>query len=198
MVLTVQLFQKRLITVTNDEEAAVPTVDVRGVRSDVTRRAEPFNETVGHVLFLDCEDTDVTKLEDWCELNLQVYYIFKSSQGNYHVISPVIRSAIEIYNLKKSCPFDDDEHNRIGYDKRGWVLRFTEKGDKPRPDLVKAVNGVTDRPISEPHVSYIIQEFESDAAIELIREGRECLGYAIKVVEYATYERHKGEDDGLQ
>lgn len=181
-----------------DSEDSRKEVDAAGIRSDVTRKAHPFNETVGHVLFLDCEDTEFQELKAWCNDNLDFYFIFRSSKRNYHVISPVIRSAVEIHRIKKSCPHDDDTHNRIGYDKRGWVLRVTEKGDKPAPDLIAFNNTVIPENysglISEPHVNYVIDEFDTYRAVDLLKDVPEVAGYALKIVQYGTYEKHLDED----
>lgn len=180
-----------------DAESLKKEVDVAGIRSDVTRRAFPMNETVGHVLFLDCEDTNYKALKSWCEANLEVYFIFKSSEDNYHVINPVVRSAVEINEIKKACPYDDSNHRTIGYDKRAWVLRVTEKGDKPAPELVDSRFGVSefgfDRPISEPHVNYIIEEFGTYDYLKTVEKYDMVVGYSLKMVKYGTYEKHEGE-----
>lgn len=177
------------MTIEHDPEfkdvEVVKSVKTKGIQSHVRHINENGNDnvTLGHVLFLDFENTT---LEDVLELlgdRFGTYFLFESSEGNYHVINPVIRSLVKTKELMTSIELQDKEHTDIGLSKGQWTLRATEKGHKDKPKLVtyRYEPNYTDI-YSRPHLEYIAEWHNVNINID----KSSPVGDTLKIVEYFT------------
>lgn len=177
------------------EEKSVKTV---GMRSDVLIETEKDDEyvNVGHVTFLDIENYEegVMTLKADLQGYLDIYSIFKSSENNYHVISPVVRSMADILEIKRSMDIDDDAHEEVGIRKGGWTLRIAEKGSKPKPEYIDShvnptFNLKEQRVLSEPHTQHLIKRSDYAPLFNLLDETK-TVGDRLEIRRYSTRENN--------
>lgn len=161
------------------------TVRVKGIQSHVRHINENGvdNVTLGHVLFMDFEEADLEDVIEVLEQNFNTYFVFESSEGNYHVINPVIRSMIETKEIMDFIDLQDNRHTDIGLSKGQWTLRASEKGYKDKPKLVNyCYSPEYDKIYSKPHLEYIDTIYDVDLNINVASP----VGDTLKIVEYFT------------
>lgn len=172
-----------------------------GFQSHVLKHAEISDEPVllGHACFFDFEDSnyhdavrEITKKH-----NTRAIFVFESSDGNYHAVSPRIMSLQEINDLKSNLEHDDDAHREIGYKKGCWTLRLSEKGNKPKPKFVKAYLDLHDYDkeyaYSRPHMEILKQSYDNkaiDMCFKLIEKSENFVGAETRLVQYSTHENN--------
>lgn len=166
-----------------------------GVMSTVTKeKADGTGQPIGHVAMLDIENSRLDVVKDYAQRHLDAYFIFSSSQGNFHVIDVVIRSLAEINDLMARIPLQDGKHRIIGLDQEGLTLRISEKGYKSRPvlqyshsKLLGAKDG--NRVLSEPHLQFIAQHYGDELAKALTAHPR-AVGDGLRNVVYQTIHKN--------
>lgn len=186
------------------EVTELKRVETVGIQSHVKKFSEIKKETVviGHAQFYDFEDVEFADVQKEIMENIGVGFVFKSSDNNYHVINPIVKSVVEIKALKDDLELDCEAHGDIGLKKGCWTLRAGEKGDKPAPEYAgmvwdESVNLKTEV-FSRPHLQYLeesIPEFTEayDRVQNILNECR-CVGDTMNAVKYETHENNHGVD----
>lgn len=164
------------------------TTKVKALQSHV-REEKPRGRgivTVGHVLMLDIEDSSFFEVYKAVRDKLDLFFIFKSSDNNYHLISPVVRSIAENRRIMNSIELQDSKHTSVGLEKDCWALRVTEKGHKPKPELLHVnYTPEDDVLVSKPHLEALDVIHEAEG-FEKYKNGLTCVGDTLKIVEYHT------------
>lgn len=180
-----------------DDVTVVKSVIANGVNSSVfkSRNVDADRVLLGHVFYADYEDVRFSELYTKKSelLHPPATFIFESSKGNFHAISPVVRSLQKIHEYKDSIPLDDDNHKDYGLKKGYWTLRMSSKGVKPEPEFMGVVNPSLDRlkyhTFSKPHLD-ILADYHDIELAATIREECKTVGDTFNVTKYVTHERN--------
>lgn len=142
--------------------------------------------SIGHVLMLDIEDKKLVDVLNWCDNNLGNYAVFKSSSNSYHVLNPKVRSYEKTYEFLKNISLEDSNHADIGYERGDWVLRISDKPDKPMPELIEySLSMDKKNSYSKPHIKYINALHSNELANEWFKLP--LVGETLRTVQYWTF-----------
>lgn len=151
------------------DQSKLVAAETQGMTSEVYTQGK--EQLLGHVLFCDFDktSTDVI-LEQIAKLD-GITFLLQSSTGCFHAINLVIRTLDETALLKLSLKGDDPNHAKVGYRRRRWVLRYTEKKRpdgytiKKKPQVIKIFYNGIDKNVqrcSRPHRRIIEAMFDVD------------------------------------
>lgn len=165
--------------------------EVVGITSECLDMDKSRFESNKHVAFFDIEESTLEEvIGEMINLGLLNFFIFESSDGNFHVINPRLRSEKSTYALLRRCSLEDEQHAKIGLHRGDWVLRLSDKEEigKEEPTLVyQETNYTKDYAYSKPHLEYIKKLYGSNKAgtclENLITEGKQ-----VKTVKYWTFQ----------
>lgn len=161
--------------------------DCIGVTSHCIRERENFNEVLGHVTMFDVENNSYTEVRNYFKERYDVLFIFESSKDNYHVLIPWIRDFEETYRDMLKCEKEHDPHAKIGYKRGDWVLRISDKPNKPKP-ILRYANAIQNKnkSYSWGHLEYIRQLYDSEIAENCLKYMN-TEGDRLKSVKYSTF-----------
>lgn len=161
--------------------------DCLGVTSHVLEERKDSSSVAGHVLMFDVEDKDFRTVKNYFTERFDVVFIFESSLNNYHVLIPEINSFEETYNMMLKVEMEHTPHTEIGYKRGDWVLRVSDKPDKPKPVLRYADAVMNkDKVLSYPHLMYV-KELYGDKTAENCLKFFNTEGDRLKAVKYSTF-----------
>lgn len=193
---------------TEPERTTEDYFKVKGVKSTVLNENR---ESLGHVLMLDMEETDISTVNSRLDQieEIKIAYIFVSSINedsyNYHVLVPQVFSKREIKDIQERIPEQDENHTSIGFKRGDWVLRVDDKPlkNKVRPFFIEAYVRSIDEDVyfSKPHLK-LYEEFSNKPTLhESVKHDRLeladyildtydnelIIGSKAQIVEYRTY-----------
>lgn len=184
----------------NVEVVELKEVETVGIQSHVKRFSEIKKETVtiGHAQFFDFEDINIDRVVEIVKDYLGYGFVFKSSNSNYHVIKPQVKSVAEINSLKSRIQEDCSSHNDIGLKKGCWTLRAESKGDKPKPRFLEYVESEDANPkediLSKPHLQYLNSRANKKLVANMLYECK-TVGDTTNIVKYSTHENNHEAGD---
>jgi len=144
-----------------------------------------------HVLFVDYDESKIFDVDTVANELAGVSMISRSSPGSYHLINTTVRSKVRTESLMYMLG-NDNNHNRIGYDRNRWTLRLGPKGfeggdiykNSPEP-LAVYVND-TDREQSEAHLRLIQSAAKRAGLFRPRLEAFNLLASSLEVEQYGT------------
>jgi len=143
-----------------------------------------------HVLFLDFDNIALCAVEAVCRI-LQLHFrcgdflIFESSKNSFHVICIDKFSMLDCVKLQE---FAGCDRTFISFSlrRRFWVLRFSAKGHKKKPALVRVLYNRGIRHRSSAHARFL--NLYSDSKLSLKGDDK-CKD--IMIHRYATLLKHQ-------
>lgn len=155
----------------------------RGITSTVLNAEK---ECLGHITMLDVENATFKQVKEQCVNNYDCYFILRSSRNNYHIINPLIRSFKDTYEHMSEIEIEDNNHTHIGYKRGDWVLRITDKPNKPIPHIVDQEGYMNkNKTYSKPHLKFLEVYHDSILAKNMLNNVTK--GKTLRTVKYWTF-----------
>mgnify|MGYP001619988995 CR=1 FL=1 len=130
-----------------------------------------------HVLFLEFDDTVISHVWEACRIiqerwQLGTIYIFESSKNNYHAMCLDKLTFGTCMDIQKSTG-TMQKYMLFSVVRGYWVLRVTQKGDKPKPRLVSVMEGRSEKTKSWVHWKFLNLEYGIRKVSGLEKTGSE-------------------------
>jgi len=151
-----------------------------------------------HIIMLDYDQTELSKVETICKVlqdvfKLSTFYIFESSSNSYHA---VCFDKVSFSDLIRIMVFAGTDESYVikTLQRRYAVLRIASKGNKPPPNYIKNLLGESKYAKSGAHFRFLSglniysKALNTPGSIDnVVNDGKS----KVVVDTYATFQDHK-------